>query len=113
MENLIDVCREYLYLRTNTVGAERSQLHDQVMDGLSDIGIYYRDREHAAQIAKALVILDDASALEPLAQAFVESGGIAGLTGKEAGKAEAIPREHGWDVREVGISEFLGIKEQL
>lgn len=42
-----------------------------------------------------------------VAQAFIEPGGSVRVTGKEAGKAAAILREHGWDVREVGIAEFL------
>ena len=60
MNDVLKLAREYWQIReAGEMGEKRSAAHNALMDAMRKVGIPFWNREHAAKIAHALVVLDD------------------------------------------------------
>lgn len=57
LKKVLDSAESYWVLRdSGDLGEERTIAHNELLDALTDAGIEYIDREHAAQIGKQILI---------------------------------------------------------
>ena len=60
MNNVLKLARRYWEIRNSgEIGDARSEAHNRLMDAMRAQGIPFWNREHAAEIAHALIVLDD------------------------------------------------------
>lgn len=61
VDKVIKKAREYWQIRSaGDCGEARTVAHNELMDEMKRAGIRFDDREHAAIIARAMIVLDDA-----------------------------------------------------
>lgn len=75
MKEIIELAREYWRIRTSgELGEPRTAAHNALLDAMRKAGVQFATREHAAQIAHAMMVLDDAGIEMGVSKSEVNNG---------------------------------------